>query len=95
VTWQSVIDPGDPGVGAGGEAARAILVCLGSRPFVERLDAALVRKATPGGSAPRHRDRSGVPVCDIRRTGALTGSAGGRYRPGTVQAHHFFFMDPA
>jgi hypothetical protein len=29
------------------------------------------------------------------RARALTGSAGGRYRPGTVQAHHFFFMDPA
>jgi len=26
----------------------------------------------------------------------LTGSAGGGYGPGTVQAHHhFFFMDPA
>jgi len=32
---------------------------------------------------------------DSERDGALTGSAGGRYRPGTVQAHHFLFMDPA
>jgi hypothetical protein len=29
------------------------------------------------------------------RARALTGSAGDGYRPVTVQAHHFFFMDPA
>jgi hypothetical protein len=34
-------------------------------------------------------------AADSERDGALTGSAGDRYRPGTVQAHHFFFMDPA
>ena len=39
--------------------------------------------------------RASLTADDMRVWRALTGSAGGRYGPGTVQAHHFFFMDPA
>jgi class 3 adenylate cyclase/tetratricopeptide (TPR) repeat protein len=47
IDMASLLDPTEPEVRAAADAARQILVGLGARPFVDRLDAALARQATP------------------------------------------------
>ncbi len=47
----TVLDPTDPEVRAAADAARAILVGLRARPFVDRLDAALARPTAASGTA--------------------------------------------
>ena len=61
VDMASVLDPTDPEVRAAAEAARQILVGLGARPFLEILETALARTATPGADAPSARGRASVP----------------------------------
>ncbi len=61
VDMASVLDPTDPEVGAAAETARQILVGLGARPFLERLETALARTAAPGADAPSPRGRASVP----------------------------------
>ena len=46
IDMASLLDPTEPEVRAAADAARQILVGLGARPFVDRLDAALARQAT-------------------------------------------------
>ena len=56
-----------------------------------------VRGTAPGCAGPAAGSawRDDPSAGSLERARALTGSVHGRYRPGTVQAHHFFFMDPA
>ena len=48
IEMASLLDPALPEVVAAGAAAREILVRLGARPFLARLDAALARSVAPG-----------------------------------------------
>jgi tetratricopeptide (TPR) repeat protein len=43
----TVLDPSDPHVRAVAQSTREILVRLGAQPFIERLDSAMAREATP------------------------------------------------
>ena len=62
IDMATVLDPSEAEVQAAGEAAREILVRLGARPFVERLDAALARPGAPPGGTIRRQGRSSVPA---------------------------------
>jgi class 3 adenylate cyclase/tetratricopeptide (TPR) repeat protein len=53
IDMATLLDPSDPEVSAAAEAARVILTSLGATPFLERLDAAMVRQPVPGGHAAR------------------------------------------
>ena len=53
IDMATLLDPSDPEVSAAAEAARVILTSLGATPFLERLDAAMVRRPVPGGQAAR------------------------------------------
>ena len=62
-----LLDPADPEVAAAAESARAILVGLRARPFVERLDAAMARGSQPAErEAPTSPEPSAVPIADAR-----------------------------
>ncbi|MFL5678159.1 MAG: zinc-ribbon domain-containing protein [Chloroflexota bacterium] len=52
IDMATLLDPTDPDVRATGEAARQILVDLGAKPFIARLDAALTRHAGPPATGP-------------------------------------------
>jgi hypothetical protein len=60
IDMATVLDPGDPEVRAAADTARQILVGLGARPFVERLEAALARPMTRVEETPSPRGRSSV-----------------------------------
>ena len=61
VDMVTLLDPSDPEVRAAADAARTILVKLGARPFVERLDAAMERQpSTPSPEPARSGDLSSV-----------------------------------
>jgi class 3 adenylate cyclase/tetratricopeptide (TPR) repeat protein len=66
-----LLDPTDPEVRSPAESARAILVRLGARPFVERLDAALERSHEAGSTAVSHAGPAAVSIREsvVRRTG--------------------------
>jgi hypothetical protein len=49
----TLLDPDGPGVRAAAAAARDILVRLGARPFIARLDAALARSPTDAAANAR------------------------------------------
>ena len=57
-----LLDPADPEVRAAADTARGLLVGLGARPFVERLDGALARPVAPSPGVPSPRGRSSVPA---------------------------------
>jgi len=69
----------------------------GSGRSVQPITGTLPALVSPGARrVGREADGPAHTVGCIReRDRALTGSVGGRYRPGTVQAHHFLFLDPA
>jgi hypothetical protein len=57
----TLLDPADSEVSAAAEAAREILVRLGAKPFLARLDAALERQRSESAPEPeRSRDTSSV-----------------------------------
>ena len=58
IEMATLLDPAEPEVRAAAEAARAILVRLGARPFIARLDAALARSST---DADPSEARAGAP----------------------------------
>jgi hypothetical protein len=47
----TLLDPSDPEVRAAAEAAREILVRLGAKPFLERLEAAMAKPTRAPGSS--------------------------------------------
>jgi hypothetical protein len=60
IDMATLLDPSLPDVQAAGDAARATLVRLGARPYLERLDAALSREPETSPLSPR-RARAAVP----------------------------------
>jgi hypothetical protein len=53
-----LLEPADPEVRAVADRSREILVGLGARPFVERLDAAMARSARPSQAVRLDRPRA-------------------------------------
>ena len=48
IDMATLLDPGEPDVRAAADASRAILTRLGARPFVDRLEAAMLREVATG-----------------------------------------------
>jgi len=61
IGFLTLVGPAQPAARAAGEAAREILVRLGARPFIARLDAALGTPA-PGATAMPRSDRVVLPT---------------------------------
>jgi hypothetical protein len=56
-----LLDPADPEVRTAAEGAREILVRLGAKPFITRLDEALARPSEPEGQSAAAKMASGAP----------------------------------
>ncbi len=53
IDMATLLDPSDPEVQTVAERSREILVRIGAKPFIERLDAAMARAATTRAALPQ------------------------------------------
>jgi class 3 adenylate cyclase/tetratricopeptide (TPR) repeat protein len=62
IDMATLLDPSDPEVRAAAEAAREILIRLGAKPFLERLEAAMAKPTrAPGSSSDATRSETVAP----------------------------------